>query len=155
MKNLFKLVVIVLVAIALVGCEKQKQLSREELPLIKETIFAFEQVIRMRSEIYIDSVISSDADRSVLTADSLFDFIYGDDLREFAGFTGKRIIYRGNAARADCFIAGPDGPTRPVTITLHKEDDIWLIKKIEPGLEEPILKDVDTVADSTEAESRE
>ncbi|MCP4568578.1 MAG: hypothetical protein GY841_13455 [FCB group bacterium] len=149
MKRLgFTLLVIVIIAV-LSACTREKQLAREELPLIKETVFALEQVIKLRSAVYIDSIVSSDANRTILSADSLFDFIYSDGTGEFSGFTGKRIVYRGDAARIDCFAPGPDSTEKPLTITLHKENDLWLVKNIEPGLDIPILEDVDTTGEQT------
>jgi hypothetical protein len=137
-KTAYKLVIIILAVSALFGCERRKKLSREEIPAIKETIVAFEQVIKARNTFYFDSVISDDAVKVGTTPESVFDFIYSDGLDEFVGFTQKQIIFRGDAARCDCFIHGPDGPTRPVTITLRKEDDIWLIKKIEPRVNDAL-----------------
>lgn len=149
MKKIIFFLVIGLIIVGLSACTRKKQLAREELPLIKETIFALEQVIKLRSAVYIDSIVSSDANRTILSPDSLFDFIYADGREEFSGFTGKRIVYRGDVARVDCFAPYPDSADRPITITLHKENDLWLVKNIEPGLAEPILKDVDTTGEQT------
>ena len=145
MKKVVTVLIVGLMFIGLSACTREKKLSREELPLIKETVFALEQVIRLRSDVYIDSIVSSDANRAVLSPDSLYDVIYTDGLEEFPGFAGKRIAYRGDAARIDCFVPVSDTIERPVTITLHKENEIWLVKNIEPGMEEPILEEVDTV----------
>ena len=145
MKTAYKLVIVLLAVSALFGCERKKKLSREEIPAIKETIVAFEQVIKARNTVYFDSIISGEAAKVGTTPESVFNFIYSDGLDEFVGFTRKQIIFRGDSARCDCFIHGPDGPIRPVTITLRKEDDIWLIKKIEPRIDDALKIERDSI----------
>lgn len=120
----------------LFGCRQKPELSPDEIPAIKETIKALEQVIRARNAQFVDSLISSDAAASGTTAQSLFAFVYSDGLEEFVGFTEKNIVFRGDAARIDCMISSPSGPIRAVTITLHKEDGLWLFKRIERRIDD-------------------
>ena len=132
---------VLLIGLGIYGCEFKQNTSREEIPVIKESIAAFESVIRARSTVYLDSILSSDAAEKGTTAQSILDFVYGEGLTEFTGFTQKEILFRGDDARVDCKIAGPDGPTRDVTITLRKENEVWLIKKIEPRINDAIKND--------------
>jgi hypothetical protein len=118
------------------GCEFKKNVSRDEIPIIKESIKAFENIVKARNLVYLDSILSSDAAEAGTTPEGVMDYIYSDGLSEFVGFTGKQIYFRGNAARIDCKITGPDGPTKDVTITMRKQGDIWLLKKIEPRVED-------------------
>jgi len=143
MKTFSRLAVILIGLAALYGCEFKKNVSRDEIPNIKESIVAFEVGIKAHHVAYIDSLLSSDAADAGTTAQSILDFIYSDSLTTFTGFTDKEIFFRGDAARVDCKIGGPDGPTRPVTITMRKQGDIWFIKKIEPRVEEPVDKSED------------
>ncbi|MDD4050286.1 MAG: hypothetical protein PHR28_00125 [candidate division Zixibacteria bacterium] len=114
------------------GCERKRQVSSEEIPFIKNSIVAFENVIKAHNGILLDSILSSDAAAAGTTSEDLLKFVYTDSLREFVGFTDKEIIFRGDVARVDCDLTGADGYRKPVTITLRKEDKVWLIKKLEP-----------------------
>ncbi len=140
MKKLL-LVVVLLAGFGFYGCEFKKNISREEIPIIKESIAAFESVLRARSTVYLDSILSSDAAEQGTTSQSILDFVYSDGLTEFTGFTQKQILFRGDDARVDCKITAPDGSTRDVTITLRKENEVWLIKKIEPHTVDAIESD--------------
>lgn len=114
------------------GCEKKRQVASEEIPYIKNSVVALENVIKAHNGIILDSILSSEAKGVGTTAEGMLAFVYTDSLREFVGFTDKEIVFRGDAARVDCNIAGADGYRRPVTITLRKENKVWLIKKLEP-----------------------
>lgn len=144
MKLLSKPAVALLIVTVMIGCEFKKNTSREEIPIIKESLGAFEAAIKARDALYIDSLLSSEAAEVGTTSASILDFVYADSLTAFAGFTQKQILFRGDAARVDCTVAGPDGPVREVTITLRKERNIWRIKKLEPRLDDPLKEDQDT-----------
>jgi hypothetical protein len=141
MKAFSRIIIILSVLAVLFGCEFKKNISREEIPIIKESISAFEVVIRARNTVYLDSILSSEARDAGMTPESILEFVYGDGLNEFVGFTHKQIFFRGNAARVDCKITGSGGPTKDVTITLRKESDVWLIKKIESRIDDPLAED--------------
>ena len=91
--------------------------------------------------IYLDSILSGDAAEAGTTPESVMEFVYGDGLTEFVGFTHKQIYFRGNSARIDGKITGPDGPTKDVTITMRKHGEVWLLKKIEPKVEDAVKDD--------------
>jgi hypothetical protein len=121
------------ILVALISCERRAKLSREEIPAIKETVIALEKIIKWRDANLFDSVAVSTPAKN---AHEVFNFIYRDSLLEFLGFTQKQIIFRNDRARCDCNIHGPEGPIRPVTITLRKEDELWLFKNIEDRVDE-------------------
>ena len=123
------------------GCEFKKNISREEIPIIKESILAFEKVLRLRDPILLDSLLSSEARQVGTTPETVLEFVYSDGRTEFTGFTNKQIFFRGDAARCDCTINGGGLPAKEVTITLKKENNVWLIKKIEPRLDAPLKVD--------------
>jgi hypothetical protein len=141
MKISERFLILFLGLIVVSGCERKQELSPEEIPSIKNTLVELEQVIRVRDTVYFDSIISSDA---VKSAERVFEFVYAGNLDEFLGFTDKKIAFRGNRARCDCYIHGPDGPVRPVTITLRKEREVWLFKNIEPQVDK-IIEETDTI----------
>lgn len=120
-----------LIAFVLSACDRGPKLSREEIPSIKVSIYALEQVLKAKNTIYLDSLLSSDASQIGTSPETILNFIYGKGPEEFTGFTGKQIIFRGDAARVDCNINGPDSTLRPVTITLRREEGVWLVKRIE------------------------
>ena len=147
MKTVTRTAVLVLIVAVIFGCEFKKNTSREEIPIIKQSLGAFEAAIKARDAVYIDSLLSSEAAEAGTTSASILAFVYADSLTAFAGFTEKQIFFRGEAARVDCAITGPEGSVREVTITLRKESKIWRIKKIEPRLDDPLKEDQDTAAD--------
>ncbi len=143
MKRLIPISILIAALIAaLVGCEFKKNISREEIPIIKQSIGKMETAIRADDDAGLDSLLSGEAAESGTTARSILDFVYhageNDTLTEFVGFGDKQIFFRGDAARVDASISGPDGPVADVTITLKKEDDIWRIKQIGPRIDEPL-----------------
>ena len=141
MKTAFRSILVLTAIVILFGCEFKKNVSRGELPIIKESIVAFENVLKARSTVYLDSILSSEAAEQGMTPQLIMDFVYSDGLTEFVGFTQKQIYFRGNAARVDCKVTGPEGPTKDVTITFRKENEVWLLKKIENKIIDPPEED--------------
>jgi len=141
--KMIRLILAAALLMALVGCERRAKLSPEEIPAIKETVIALEKIIKWRETGLFDSVAVASPAKN---AGEVFDFIYRDSLTEFLGFTQKQIIFRNDRARCDCYIHGSEGPDRPVTITLRKENDIWLFKNIEDRTDE-ILKSIDSTTE--------
>lgn len=141
MNRLLRLSIIMAGLVAIHGCEFKKNISRDEIPNIKETIVALEIAIKARHLTYLDSLLSSDAAEAGTTAQSILDFVYSDGLTEFVGFTEKQIFFRGNAARIDCKITGPDGPTKDVTITMRKQGEVWFVKRIESKVDDALKDD--------------
>ena len=128
----------VLIASVLSTCDRKPKLSRDEIPSIKTSIYALEQVLKARNTAYLDSILSSEARQIGTTPETVLDFIYGNGPEEFTGFTGKQIMFRGDAARVDCNINGLDSTLRPVTITLRREEGVWLVKRIEKRTEQAL-----------------
>lgn len=132
---------------AVSGCELKKNISSDEIPIIKKSIGEMETAIRADDTAGLDSLLSSEAAKSGTTARSILDYVYhagpNDTLSEFVGFTDKQIFFRGDAARVDASISDSAGPVADVTITLKKEHDMWLVKNIGPRIDEP-LKDEDS-----------
>lgn len=148
MKRLMPMAVLLAaVTAAVVGCELKKNISSDEIPIIKKSVGEMEAAIRADDVAGIDSLLSGEASKSGTTARSILDFVYhagpNDTLPQFVGFTDKQIFFRGDAARVDASISDSAGPVADVTITLKKEKDIWRIKKIGPRVDEP-LKEEDT-----------
>ena len=121
--------------ICVAGCDRKPQMSPDEIPAIKATLKAVEQVVRTRRTTYLDSLFSSDAASAGSSAQKVMAFVYSAGVDSFIGFTDKQIAFRGTSARIDCQITGASGVQRPVTITMRKEDGVWLLKKIEPRVD--------------------
>jgi hypothetical protein len=122
-------------AISAAGCAQKQQMSPDEIPAIKATLKAVEQVVRTRRTTYLDSLFSSDAASAGSSAQKIMAFVYSAGVDSFIGFTDKQIAFRGDAARIDCRITGASGVERPVTITMRREEGVWLLKKIEPRVD--------------------
>jgi hypothetical protein len=130
------------VIVVAAGCEFKKNISRDEIPLIKKSIGEMEAAVRSDDAAGLDSLLSGEAAKSGTSARSILDFVYhagpDDTLPQFVGFTDKQIFFRGDAARVDASITDSAGPVSDVTITLKKEDDVWRIKKIGPRIDQPL-----------------
>lgn len=127
---------------AVAGCEFKKNISRDEIPIIKKSIGEMETAIRADDAAGLDSLLSGEAAQTGTSAQSILDFVYhagpNDTLTDFVGFTGKQIFFRGDAARVDASIADSTGPVADVTITLKKGGDVWRVKEIGPRIDEPL-----------------
>lgn len=153
MKRAIAFTAALLLLTTLTGCEQKRQVASEEIPFIKSSLVVLEKIVKAHNGIVLDSILSSDARAAGTTAEGMLAFIYDDSLREFVGFTDKEIVFRGDAARVDCDIAGIDGYRRPVTITLRKEDKVWLIKKLEPRAGKMFPDEPDSVTQSLPSDS--
>lgn len=141
-------IVACLLLISIVGCQNDI-VTRDEIPLIKDSMMALENVVKARNTIYLDSILCSEASSVGTSPETILSFIYDDSISEFTGFTGRQIFYRNDAARVDCTVSSPDGPKKEITITFKKENDIWLLKKIESRVDNP----APPIKDSTNADS--
>lgn len=131
MKDIFWILMAGLLVLAC-GCSRKKELSRNEIPAIKQSIIAFENVIKRNDQSLLDSIISREANKTYMNMDSIEAFIEADTVGPFSGFAPKTIAFRDDAARCDSYIQGENGQGRAVTITLKKDkDDLWLIKNLE------------------------
>lgn len=143
MKKFIPIAILIAAVIAVsAGCEFKKNISRDEIPIIKKSVGEMEAAIRSDNAAGLDSLLSGEAAESGTSARSILDFVYhagpDDTLYQFVGFTDKQIFFRGDAARVDASITDSAGPVSDVTITLKKEGDIWRIKKIGPRVDEPL-----------------
>jgi hypothetical protein len=145
MKQAITTIVALVILVNLAGCERKRQVASEEIPFIKNSLVVLEKVIKAHNGIVLDSILSSDAKDAGTTPEGILAFVYTDSLREFVGFTDKEIVFRGEAARVDCNIAGADGYRKPITITLRKEQKVWLIKKLEPRVGKMFPEEPDSV----------
>jgi len=157
MKQLYTIAGLLILAAALFwGCQPEKKLSRDELPAIKESLTYMQDVLKAYNTDYLDSILSSDAKDVGTTPESFMNFVYADSLKEFVGFTHRQIGFRGDVARVDCMIEGPNGPVKPVTITLKKEHGLWLFKKIEDRVDNYFEFDsIDDTAENADEDSEE
>lgn len=144
MRDFSMIFVVVLAGVVLFGCEFKKNISREEIPIIKQAVGDFEAAVRTKNSVAIDSSLANESDETV---NGILGFAYtdstGNPIDSFVGFTSRQIFFRGDAARVDCSVTGPDGLAKDVTITLKKEDDIWRVKRLERRVDNPLAEDED------------
>ena len=142
MKIISIIAVVALAGLALFGCEFKKNISREEIPIIKQSIGAVETAVKARDAAALDSLL---ADESEETVYSILGFVYADSagnvIDSFVGFVDRQIFFRGDAARVDCSVAGPDGPAKDITMTFKKENDVWRIKRMEVRKDDPLKEE--------------
>jgi hypothetical protein len=142
------IIAINLTLISIVGCQNDI-VTRDEIPLIKDSMMALENVVKARNTIYLDSLLCSEASSVGTSPETILSFIYDNDTGEFTGFTGRQIFYRNDAARVDCTVSGSEGPIKEITLTFKKENDVWLLKRIEPRIDNP----APPIRDTTNADS--
>ncbi|MCK5126597.1 MAG: hypothetical protein KAR42_10100 [candidate division Zixibacteria bacterium] len=150
MRKIVIIVVTLLLSVMIWGCG-EKHIPSDEIPVIKESIKALENVIIRRDYTLFDSILSPEASGENTTADHVFALIYRDGITSFTGFINKQIIYNNDAARVDCEANVGEGPPQAITITFKKDGDIWLLKKVEARTGEqaiPIMPDTTQAGDS-------
>ena len=152
MRSLIMSLTIVSAVLILSACGGREPVSRDELPLIKQSVVALENGIKAHSAHEIDSLLSSEAADMKLTPQSILDFIYSNGAMTFTGFGNKQIVFRADAARVDCIVLAADSLKRPITLTLKKENGIWRLKNIEADTERafPIKPDSSDTGGSPE-----
>ena len=131
-----------LAGFALFGCEFKKNISREEIPIIKQSIGAVETAVKARDAAALDTLLAGESEETVY---SILGFVYADSagnvIDSFVGFVDRQIFFRGDAARVDCSVAGPDGPAKDITMTFKKENDVWRIKRMELRKDDPLKEE--------------
>lgn len=121
-------------ALLIAGCGGEKLPSRDEIPKIREKLFALEQGILKRDRTGLDSLISVDILDFKESSDSLLRFVYGPDaLFPFRRLGDYTIFFNKNIAVIDCFIMdSTGGRDRPLRLMYKLQHDVWLLTEFRP-----------------------
>ena len=127
----------IVAVVILSGCSGEDLPSRDEIPILRQTVHAVEQAVAAGNRAGLDSLLSVQMLDEGQSGDSLLSFIYGPD-RSFPFYRlgDCQIFYTKDLAVVDCYIMDSTQTTdRPIKLyfTKAKETDVWLLKKFEPG----------------------
>lgn len=137
---------------AMIGCQREKLPSRDQIPVIRARLQALNEGILQQDRAAIDSLLSVSILDLHEGADSLLRYVYGpDSLFPFRRLGDYDIFYTEDRAVIDCFIMdSAEDHSRPFKLTFGLEDTLWLLRRFEPGTPK-----VDSTADSATADSTE
>jgi len=122
-----------IICLMVFSCSQEDNPPRDEIPLIKDALGAFEKAVRARDRVAIDSLLSDEAVSEGESAGAILDKVYpGGDTAAFETFGRRSFFYTKGRANVDCFImADSIDPGRPIEIILEKKDDRWLIRSFD------------------------
>ncbi len=115
------------------SCSREKNPPRDEISLIKDTMGYFELAVKDKNVGAMDSLLSNDAAGLGYSAQKILSEVYPDSATStFYSFGKRSFAYTKDKAAVDCFImADSTDIGRPVSVTLVKSHDKWLIKRFD------------------------
>lgn len=127
--------IIVMAALVLSGCGSQELPSRDQIPILRQRVYALEEGIRTRSRAGIDSLLSTDILDVKESSDSLLKFVYGSDERfPFKRLGDHTIFFSKDIGVVDCFIMdSTENHDRPLRLKYKLDGKLWLLTEFQPG----------------------
>jgi len=136
------------------GCGKEKPPARNQIPIIKESIYKLQQAVKERNQPALDSLLSSKIIDNGQSGDSLMNFCFGPE-RDFAfdRFGDCEIVYTSKHALARCYVMDTTSShERPIRFTFVHEEvgrkkgrkSLWLLSQFDQ-------KDLTTGSEDTTA----
>ena len=121
--------------LVLAGCAAEELPSRDQIPIIRQRVYALEEGIRRHSRASIDSLMSVDILDLKEGSDSLLNFVYGADGRfGFKGLGDYTIFFSKEIGVVDCFIMDSTaGHDRPLRLMYKLDDKVWLLTEFRAG----------------------
>ncbi len=119
----------------LAGCGGDDLPSRDEIPVLRQRVFALEQAIVSGNPVVLDSILSVEILDEKQSSDSLLNFVFGPD-RDFPfhRLGGCEIFYTKDLAVVDCFLMDSTETTnRPIKLYFKKFDTLWLLTRFGTG----------------------
>ena len=119
----------------LAACSEEKLPSREQIPVLRNRLFALQQGLSARNRGSIDSLLSVDILDYHQDSDSLLRFVYGPDGRSaFSQLGDYTIFFNNELAVIDCFVMDSTKQhDRPLRLIYKLDNDLWLLKEFRPG----------------------
>ena len=126
---------IVVTAFVLGGCGGQDLPSRDQIPVLRQRVYALEEGIRTRSRAGIDSLLSTDVLDVKESSDSLLKFVYGSDDRfPFKKLGDYTIFFSKEVGVVDCFIMdSTENHDRPLRLKYKLDGKLWLLTEFQAG----------------------
>ena len=128
-------ILIITGALMLSGCSADELPSRDQIPILRENLFALEQAIKARSRAALDTLLSVDILDVGQDSDSLLRFVYGpEDDFPFSRLGGYQIFFSHDLAVIDCFIMdSTDSRNRPLRLSYKHDQETWLLNRFQIG----------------------
>jgi hypothetical protein len=123
------------VMLLLAACGEEELPSRDEIPVLRQCVFALEQAIASGDPLILDSLLSVEILDEGQSSDSLLNFVFGSD-RDFPfhRLGDCEIFYTNEVAVVDCYVMdSTETADRPLKLHFKKFDEQWLLKKFEAG----------------------
>lgn len=122
-----------LIVIVSTGCERKKNPSRDEIPLIKEVLGKFQRAVVEKNAAAIDSLFMAEAYDLGYSSSQVLEAVYPNpDSSRFFAFGRKEFFYVKDKAVVTCFIMADSADSgRKVEITLEKDGETWYLKRFD------------------------
>jgi hypothetical protein len=120
-------------ALMLSGCGGEKLPSRDQIPVLRETLYRLEQAVAERNRAAIDSLLSVDILDFDQDSDSLLRLVYGPDgERSFLHLGDYEILYDNRMSLITCNVIDSAGAvTNPLRLYYKLDNGRWLLRKFE------------------------
>ena len=107
------------------GCDKEMTPSRDQIPVLKKTVYALQERVKTRDRAAIDSLLSAKILDHKQSSDSLLNFVYGSSGDfAFEQFGSCDIAFTRRNAEASCFVMdSTHGKDRPIRLLFIKDED--------------------------------
>jgi hypothetical protein len=127
--------VIVTGAVLLGGCGGDELPSRDQIPILRQRVYALEESVRTRNRAALDSLLSVDILDAHENCDSLLSFVYGADGRfPFAKFGDYTIFFSKDIGVVDCFVMdSTENRDRPLRLMYKLDGKLWLLTEFKTG----------------------
>jgi hypothetical protein len=122
-------------AVLLGGCGGEELPSRDQIPILRQKVYALEQGIRTRNRTALDSLLSVDILDFKENSDSLLNFVYGAaDRFPFKKLGDYTIFFSKDVGVVDCFIMdSTENRERPLRLMYKFDDKTWLLTEFRGG----------------------
>jgi len=121
------------------GCGEEELPSRDEIPVLRQSVAALEQAIASGNPVVLDSLLSVEMLDLGQSSDSLLGFVFGPE-RDFPFYRlgDCEIFYTKDLAVVDCFVMdSTETADRPIKLHFKKFNEHWLLRKFEVGESKP------------------
>jgi len=135
MRPIWLVLILVGLVLFFAGCAEEKLPSRDQIPILKQSLYALEQAVNVRNRAAVDSLLSVEILDAGQDSDSLLRFVYGpaDDF-PFYRLGDYDIFYSNDIAVINCYIMDSTEQTdRPLRLLYKHKEELWLLKEFRVG----------------------
>ncbi len=140
------------------GCGKEEPPKRNQIPIIKESIYNLQQAVKDRDRVGLDSLLSARIIDNGESGDSLLSFCFGPEGQfGFDRFGDCEIVYTADHAIARCYVTDTAGLRNgPIRLTFEHHEigpkkerkSVWLLSNFD---QKPLSSDTTDAIDTSSA----